>query len=71
MALVMAALHDAFLYGALRSAGAGDESARKAAEEVAACDDRLARRKSRLALVRRMIGFNLAPTAAVLAKLIV
>ena len=66
MALMMAALYDA-----LPSAAAGDESARKAAEEVAAYDNRFAKPESETALVKWMIGFNLALTAAVLAKLIV
>ena len=66
MAMMMASRYDA-----LRAAGAGDDSARKAAEEVAAYDNRLAKIDADLALLKWMIGFNLAMTAAVLAKMLV
>ena len=64
MALMMSSLYDA-----LRAAGAGDESARRAAEEVASYDNRFAKMGSDLSLSRWMIGFGSAMTAAVLAKL--
>lgn len=63
MAMMMAALNDA-----LRSAG--DETARKAAEEVAGFEIGFAQVESELPVIKWMIGFNLAITAAVLAKLI-
>jgi len=65
MALMMSALYDA-----LRTAGAGDDSARKAAEEVAAYDNRFAKLEAEVAVVKWMVGFNVALTAAVLAKLL-
>ena len=66
MALMMSSLYDA-----LRAAGAGDESARKAAEEVAGYDNRFAKLEADVAIVKWMAGFNLALTAAVLAKLLI
>ena len=66
MAMMMSALYDA-----LRSAGAVDETARKAAEEVAGFENRFAKVEGELILIKWMIGFNLALTAAVLAKLLV
>lgn len=65
MAMMMSSLYDALL-----SAGAGDDAARKAAEEVAAYDSRFAKLEGEVNLVKWMIGFNLAMTAAVLAKLL-
>ena len=65
MAMMMSSLYDA-----LRAAGAGDEAARKAAEEVAGYDSRFAKLEADTALVKWMVGFNLALTAAVLAKLL-
>lgn len=64
MALMMSSLYDA-----LRAAGAGDESARKAAEEVAAYDSRFAKAESDLNLLKWMVGFNIALSVAVLLKL--
>ena len=66
MALMMSSLYDA-----LRTAGAGEEPARKAAEEVANYDNRLAKIEGELGIVKWMVGFNLAMTAAVLAKMLV
>ena len=63
MALMLSSLCDA-----PRSAGAGDDSARKAAEEVAGYDNGFAKIESELNLVKWMAGFDLALTAAVLAK---
>ena len=65
MAMMMSALYDA-----LRSAGAADESARKAAEEVASFENRFAKVEGELAVIKWMVGFNLALTAGVLAKLL-
>ena len=66
MAMMMSSLYDA-----RRAAGAGDEAARKAAEEVAGYDNRFAKVESDLNLLKWMIGFNLAMTGAVLAKMLV
>ena len=65
MALMMSSLYDA-----LRSAGAADDTARKAAEEVAGYDNRFAKVESDLNLLKWMVGFNIATTAAVLLKLL-
>lgn len=65
MALMMSSL-----YEALRLAGSGDEPARKAAEEAASYENRLAKVDGDLTLLKWMVGFNLAITAAVLAKLL-
>ena len=66
MAMMMSSLYDA-----LRNAGAGDDSAREAAEEVAGFENRFAKVETELTLLKCMVGFNLAMTAAVLAKLLV
>ena len=66
MALTMSGLYDALL-----AAGAGDDAARKAAEEVASYDNRFAKIENEVGIVKWMIGFNLAMTAAILAKLLV
>ncbi len=65
MAMMMSALYDA-----LRSAGAADEPARKAAEEAAGYENRFGKIEGDLKLLKWMIGFNLAFTAAILAKLL-
>ncbi len=65
MALMMSSL-----YHALLAAGAGDESARDAAEEVAPYDSRFGKIEGELMLLKWMLGFNLAISIAVLAKLI-
>jgi hypothetical protein len=64
MALMMGSLYDA-----LRSSGVEDEKARKAAEEVAGYENRLASMESRLGLLTWMVGFNIALTVGVLWKL--
>ncbi len=56
------------VYDALKEAGASEEKARKAAEAVATYENRFARIESDLAVVKWMIGFNLAMTVAVLWK---
>ena len=58
------------LYDALKKAGATDEKARRAAETVAACESRFARIDSDLAILKRMIGFNLAATLGVITRLL-
>ena len=46
------------LYEALRDAGAKDDLARRAAEEVANYESKLAEIKSDLRLIKWMVGFN-------------
>jgi hypothetical protein len=58
------------LYDALKEAGASESSARKAAESVAAYETRFARIDTDLALIKWMIGFNLATTVAVFFMLV-
>jgi hypothetical protein len=52
------------LYDALKDAGADEGKARKAAETVAAYENRFAKIETDLAIVKWMIGFNLAGTIA-------
>jgi hypothetical protein len=52
------------LYDALKDAGADEGKARKAAETVAAYENRFAKIETHLAIVKWMIGFNLAGTVA-------
>ncbi|MBN8874016.1 MAG: hypothetical protein J0H67_14360 [Rhodospirillales bacterium] len=65
MALQLGALRDA-----LEAAGAPADKAQKAAEEAAGYENRLAGVESSLGLLKWMVGFNIALTAAVLAKLL-
>jgi len=58
------------LYDALRAAGAPEDQARKAAEVVAAYENRFARIETDLTLVKWMLGFNLALTVGVLTLLL-
>ena len=48
------------LYDALKSAGAPDDQARKAAEVMAGYENRFARIETDLTLLKWMVGFNLA-----------
>lgn len=48
------------LYGALREAGASDDSSRKAAEELAGYDSRFSKIETDLAVLKWMLGFMLA-----------
>lgn len=64
MALMLGAL-----YHALLEAGAGDEPARRAAEEVAAYDARLAGIEREVSIVKWMIGTNIALTLIVLGTI--
>ncbi|MBV8120781.1 MAG: integrase [Alphaproteobacteria bacterium] len=54
------------LYDALKDAGANEEKARKAAETVAAYENRFAKIDNDLTLLKWMVGFNLAATVAVI-----
>ena len=56
------------LYDALRSAGAEDDKARKAASEVAGFENRLSSLDSRVAVLTWMVGFNVALTLALVSK---
>ena len=53
-------------YDALRSAGAPENKAREAAEEIAGFENRLTGIGSDLSLVKWMVGFNLAFTLSLL-----
>ena len=46
------------LYSALRQAGADEENARKAAEEIAGYENRFSKLESDVALLKWMVGFN-------------
>lgn len=56
------------VYDALKEAGASEEKARKAAEALASYENRFTRIESDLAVLKGMVGFNLALTGAVLWK---
>jgi hypothetical protein len=56
------------VYDALKEAGASEEKARKAAEAIASYENRFARMESDLAVLKWMVGFNLAMTIAILWK---
>lgn len=57
-------------YDAFRAAGAPDDKAREAAEEIAGFEDRLTRIESDVKLLKWMLGFNLALSMAVVALLL-
>ena len=61
MALMMGKLHEALV-----GAGADKDAAREAAEEVANYDNRISKVESDLALLKWMLGFNIAMTFAIL-----
>ena len=54
------------LYDALKEAGASESSARKAAESVAAYENRFSKIEIDLAVLKWMVGFNVAATMATL-----
>lgn len=56
------------VYDALKDAGASEDKARKAAEAIAAYENRFAKTESDLKLLPWMVGFNIAMTTAVLWK---
>ena len=64
MSLLMTSLYDA-----LKTAGSGEDAARKAAEEVAGYDNRFHKLEADLNLLKWMVGFNLAIATAILFKL--
>jgi hypothetical protein len=57
------------LYSALKQAGADDDNARKAAEEVATYDARMNTIESRLCVLTWMVDTNVALTLAIVGKL--
>ncbi len=59
------------VYDALLEAGASQDKARKAAEAVANFENRFNRLEQDTALLKWMVGFNLAISAAVLLKVFV
>lgn len=65
MALQLGALREALL-----EAGASDEKAQRAAEEVATYESRLASIDSRLGVLTWMVGTNLVVTLGVLWRLL-
>lgn len=54
------------LYDALKEAGAGEDKARKAAETVAAYENRFSKIESDLGILKWMVGFNLACAVALI-----
>jgi len=56
------------VYDALKEAGASEEKSRKAAEAIASYENRFARLESDLAVLKGMVGFNLAIAIATLWK---
>jgi hypothetical protein len=58
------------LYDALKSAGAPDEQARKAAEVVAGYENRFSRIEADLTLLKWMVAFNLAISVGLLTLLL-
>ena len=65
MALMLSKTYDAF-----RAAGAPDDKAREAAEEIAGFEDRLTGIGSDLKLLKWMLGSNLALSMAIAALLL-
>jgi hypothetical protein len=65
MALMLGALHRA-----LMGAGASEEDARKAAEEVAGFENRLAKVEGDLVLLKWMVGTNIVLSLGILGKVI-
>lgn len=57
------------VYDALKEAGATEEKAKKAAEALAAYENRFNKVESDLNLLKWMVGFNLAMSAGILLKL--
>ena len=56
------------VYDALKEAGATEEKAKKAAEALAAYENRFNKVESDLNLLKWMVGFNLAISVGVLLK---
>ncbi|HSF30288.1 MAG TPA: integrase [Candidatus Tectomicrobia bacterium] len=62
------ALMSAELYDALKEAGASEEKARKAAEAVAAFDQRFSTIDKDLSVLKWMVGTNIALTITLMWK---
>jgi hypothetical protein len=58
-------------YDALVAAGAPEEKAREAAEELAAYENRFAKIETDLAVIKWMLGVNLAASLSIVIKLFV
>jgi hypothetical protein len=54
------------LYDALKNAGAEEDKARRAAETVAAYENRFAKIETDLGILKWMVGFNLAASVALI-----
>lgn len=54
------------LYDALKDAGADEAKARKAAETVAAYENRFSKIEADLGILKWMVGFNLAGTVGLI-----
>jgi len=65
MVRAMAMMHSK-TYDALKAAGAPEDKAREAAEEIAGFENRLTSIEGELKLIKWMLGFNLAATVAVI-----
>lgn len=65
MALMLSKTYDAF-----RAAGAPDDKAREAAEEIAGFENRPTTIESDLKLLKWMVGFNLALSMVIVALLL-
>ena len=59
------------LYDALKDAGAAEDKARKAAETVAAYENRFGKIETDLAVLKWMVGTNVVLTVAVFVKLFI
>lgn len=57
------------VYDALKEAGATEDKAKKAAEALAAYENRFNRVEGDLNLLKWMVGFNLALSAGILLKM--
>lgn len=57
------------VYDALKEAGASEDKAKKAAESLAAYENRFGKVEADLSWLKGMMGFNLAVSIAVLFKL--
>ncbi len=55
-------------YGALVAAGAPEDKARAAAEELAGCESRFAKVETDLAVLKWMVGVNLAASLSLVIK---
>jgi capsule polysaccharide export protein KpsE/RkpR len=64
MAMMLGRLHEALI-----QAGAPEDKAREAAEEVAQFENRLAKVQTDLAVLKAMVGTNTAGIAIILIKL--